>query len=287
MASASPILRVEATTAETMEVATLLTIQAELVSPSVTAEEKELQQQKQQQPKTSSANYHQLQPPTESDAKTRAEDSNILSSPDQGNTQVLQTDNPRDSNNKNNNNSERMEAQNDDEDDDDDYIDVSFWDILASCSMILLWLQRSTFGIVSLVRSLLLGHCLRLLVANYANNPKNNNDSRRRSTNRANDNNSISHTIRDWTQKYLALVYEFVLGGGDNSSSHYVFPSSTHSSHKQIQAWPPPALVVLAILTIAALVVHPDGMTWIVLRKIRYVFLWFCAGDTTDGKHVW
>ena len=35
------------------------------------------------------------------------------------------------------------------------------------------------------------------------------------------------------------------------------------------RAWPPPALVMLASLTLFALVVHPDGFTWILLGKIR------------------
>jgi hypothetical protein len=35
--------------------------------------------------------------------------------------------------------------------------------------------------------------------------------------------------------------------------------------------WPPPALIGLALLTIIALMVHPDGFTWILLRKLRYV----------------
>jgi hypothetical protein len=34
--------------------------------------------------------------------------------------------------------------------------------------------------------------------------------------------------------------------------------------------WPPPALIGLALLTIVALVVHPDGFTWILFRKLRY-----------------
>lgn len=35
--------------------------------------------------------------------------------------------------------------------------------------------------------------------------------------------------------------------------------------------WPPPGLIGLALLTIVALVVHPDGFTWILFRKLRYV----------------
>jgi len=34
-------------------------------------------------------------------------------------------------------------------------------------------------------------------------------------------------------------------------------------------AWPPPSFIFLAALTIVALVVHPDGLTWVFLRKIR------------------
>jgi hypothetical protein len=36
--------------------------------------------------------------------------------------------------------------------------------------------------------------------------------------------------------------------------------------------WPPPTLLGLGALTIVALIVHPDGYTWIFLRKIRFVF---------------
>jgi hypothetical protein len=45
---------------------------------------------------------------------------------------------------------------------------------------------------------------------------------------------------------------------------------ATDSNGKAID-WPPPGLIGLALLTIIALVVHPDGLTWILLRKLRYV----------------
>jgi len=38
-----------------------------------------------------------------------------------------------------------------------------------------------------------------------------------------------------------------------------------NSSH----AWPPPSLLLLAILTFLAFLVHPDGGTWILLRHLR------------------
>lgn len=40
-------------------------------------------------------------------------------------------------------------------------------------------------------------------------------------------------------------------------------------------AWPPAALAALAILTVVALVVHPDGFTWVMLSRLRYVFIYF------------
>jgi hypothetical protein len=36
-------------------------------------------------------------------------------------------------------------------------------------------------------------------------------------------------------------------------------------------SWPPTTLIVLAVLTIVALIVHPDGYTWIIMYKVRYV----------------
>lgn len=36
--------------------------------------------------------------------------------------------------------------------------------------------------------------------------------------------------------------------------------------------WPPPSFLLLAALTIVALIVHPDGFTWVILGKTRYVF---------------
>ena len=36
-----------------------------------------------------------------------------------------------------------------------------------------------------------------------------------------------------------------------------------------LPSWPPPSLVFLAVLTLTALIIHPDGFTWIALRKLR------------------
>lgn len=48
-------------------------------------------------------------------------------------------------------------------------------------------------------------------------------------------------------------------------------------------AWPPPALTGLAFLTIVAFVVHPDGLTWFMLGKLRYVAISFLDSDMRIG----
>lgn len=66
----------------------------------------------------------------------------------------------------------------------------------------------------------------------------------------------ISETIPPWLEVILF----------QSSSSHNAL-KGTSSDH----AWPPPALTALALLTIVALVIHPDGLTWVFLGKLRYV----------------
>ncbi len=56
-------------------------------------------------------------------------------------------------------------------------------------------------------------------------------------------------------------------------------------------AWPPPAFTALALLTVFALVVHPDGLTWVLLGKVRYVykivFLFHSSGYHFRDNEVW
>ena len=40
---------------------------------------------------------------------------------------------------------------------------------------------------------------------------------------------------------------------------------------KYVETWPPPAITALAIFTVFSFLVHPDGYTWTLLAKIRYV----------------
>lgn len=47
-------------------------------------------------------------------------------------------------------------------------------------------------------------------------------------------------------------------------------------------ATPPPPLICLVLLTVVAFIVHPDGFTWILLRKTRCVWEWV----TVHYSHV-
>lgn len=92
----------------------------------------------------------------------------------------------------------------------------SVWDLFPALYLpfILLWLRRSMFGTANLIRSILLGQCLRFFMMNYLDN------------------------MPDWLAPFV-------------------------EDTKAV----PPALTVLALLTIVALIVHPDGLTWYFLGK--------------------
>lgn len=109
---------------------------------------------------------------------------------------------------------------------------LTFWDTLATLyfPILFLWLRRSMFGTANLVRSVLLGQCLRLVV-NYITTEED----------------SIF-----WSDSFFTPWLQTLVEGKDPN------------------AWPtPPALTLLVVLTIVAFIVHPDGLTWFVLRKLR------------------
>ena len=76
--------------------------------------------------------------------------------------------------------------------------------------------------------------------------------------------------IPGWTHLLLG-----VLLGVEDPTSHVT--GSSHGASVLIggekNTWPPPALVGLAIFTIVAFVVHPDGLTWILIGRLRLVSL--------------
>lgn len=116
----------------------------------------------------------------------------------------------------------------------------TFWQVLLTSYLpvMFLWLRRAMFGITMLVRTIVLGHLLRLLCGN------------------------VSDWVNEKTPTWINTMLQ-PLGGGNYH----------HAGKLTDNSWPPPALTGLALLTIFALVVHPDGYTWIVLRKSRYVML--------------
>lgn len=50
--------------------------------------------------------------------------------------------------------------------------------------------------------------------------------------------------------------------------------ASTNNGKGDNRAWPPPTLTALAVITLVAFVVHPDGPTWMFLGKLRDGFQW-------------
>lgn len=130
----------------------------------------------------------------------------------------------------------RQHHDHSDEDEDDEGVESpssTFWDTIATLyfPIMLLWLRRSMFGTANLIRSVLLGQCLHL-VLNYLSNGR-------------------EETF--WKESVAPVLQTLVGAQG-----------------KDPKAWPtPPALTVLVALTILAFIVHPDGLTWFVLRKLR------------------
>ncbi len=123
---------------------------------------------------------------------------------------------------------------------------VSFWNHLCSSywPVLLLWVKSSMFGTANMVRSLILGNFL-LFVLHQFNPPE-----------------AVQQSA--WWNTLCAAL------GATNAKA-------------DPQAWPPPALTALAILTVVALIIHPDGFTWIIWRNIRYVMLQSCLAMDMCG----
>jgi hypothetical protein len=99
-------------------------------------------------------------------------------------------------------------------------------------TILFLRLRRFIFGIAGFVRSIMFGHLLKFILTHLSPS--------------AETWEAISHL--PWLEPFL---------GNPNAKGDH--------------AWPPPTLRVLAILTILAFILNPDGMTWILIGKLRYV----------------
>ena len=135
----------------------------------------------------------------------------------------------------------------------------SFWDLIVTLyvPLILLWFRRSLFGCANLIRSVIVGQILRLTFVESVTE-------------------WVTQNAPSWLQTMLYQISTVTTSSSTTTSTTMVSAGPTmkyHVSTVDPHAWPPPALTALALLTIFTLVVHPDGLTWIFLGKLRYVKL--------------
>ena len=116
--------------------------------------------------------------------------------------------------------------------------------------LVVLWFRRSMFGPANLVRTILVGQLMRFVFLD-------------------NISEWMSERLPPWLE--VMLFQSPATKGSSASSVTTILGSGTGKNDPH--AWPPPAFTALALLTIFALVVHPDGLTWILLGKLRYVLL--------------
>lgn len=123
----------------------------------------------------------------------------------------------------------------------------SFWHLIVTLylPLLVLWFRRTMFGSTYLFRTLIIGQFLRLACIE-----------------------SLSEWVTEKSPSWLVVLCHptDALMGSSATAGKFAAGSDPH-------AWPPPAFTALALFTIFTLVVHPDGLTWIMLGKIRYVTL--------------
>jgi len=89
------------------------------------------------------------------------------------------------------------------------------------------------------------------------------------SSSSSSSNNSHSGAISMGMSGGILNVGGGALGSGNSGYNVYSGSSGSGSGGGNNGVWPPPALMGLAIFTVLAFVVHPDGPTWIMLGKMR------------------
>lgn len=163
-----------------------------------------------------------------------------------------------------------------------------FWSLLLTLyiPLLLFGLRRSTFGTFSFLRTFLLGHVLRLLISFVLCSIPT----------------SFGDSLEKWWGKVVQLYWVqhilWAITGEERFHPHNQYHHHHHSgsiSHHHCcnegtagsfsvcatpgniasrrgfnpdHVWPPPALTLLTLITVVAFVVHPDGLTWIMLGKL-------------------
>ena len=127
----------------------------------------------------------------------------------------------------------------------------SYFDILISVylPLVLLWFRRSMFGPANLIRSIVVGQLMRLVFVD-----------------------NIFEWITQKLHPWLEVVNLQSSATGNIKVTNVGNVSAmlgAGSGKIDPHAWPPPAFTALALLTIFALIVHPDGLTWIMLGRLR------------------
>ncbi|KAG7338584.1 hypothetical protein IV203_029757 [Nitzschia inconspicua] len=131
----------------------------------------------------------------------------------------------------------------------------SLWVLLLTFyfPVMMVWIRRSMFGSVHLIRTLIVGQLLRLAflenVAEWIMEKAP----------------SCLRALLDQTE---AVVPKTIIGPLASPSTAKCYHATT-AAVVDPYAWPPPAFTALALLTVVTLVIHPDGLTWIILGKLR------------------
>ena len=222
------------------------------------------QKQQQQQPPSSSDSDSNTIPVENGNANTTCtammDDSNVDEDSSEkkknnNNNNINENDHEKDDNSS----AETDDDDNDNDDDDQNSSSSSYWDILISLYLpiLFLWFRRSMFGSANLIRSIVVGQLMRLVLVDDILN-------------------RISEKLHlpPWLQVILFTTTNNTQSSSaattnDSSVLGCAVAGSSRIEKIDPYAWPPPAFTALALLTIFALVVHPDGGTWIMLGKLR------------------
>lgn len=155
--------------------------------------------------------------------------------------------------------------------DDDATAGSTFFELVVTLylPLLLLWFRRSMFGSVNVIRSLIVGQVVRLAVSHGSE--------------------YMDRKSPAWLQTLFRHLFHslaaFVNRGGRSGTAAAVAATTTQTSGSggssllfpytptDSQTWPQNFLTALAMFTIFALVVHPDGLTWVVLGKLRYAYV--------------
>jgi hypothetical protein len=163
-----------------------------------------------------------------------------------------------------------------------------FWSLLLTLylPLLLFGLRRSTFGTFSFLRTFLLGHVLRLLISFIlCSVPTTFSDSFDKWWGRVVQIYWVQHVLWAITGEERfhphnqnhhhhhsgsIIHYQCCHEGTAGALSVGATPgnSASRRGFNPDHVWPPPALTFLTLITVVAFVVHPDGLTWIMVGKL-------------------